>query len=208
MIGRLRDEIKDEFSGSHGFDHTERVYNLALHIAQSEKIDLEVLQAAALLHDISRKEEHEGKVECHADAGAEKAAKILAEIGFPSDKIPKVQYCIRVHRYSKGIMPETVEAKILQDADRLDALGAIGIARVFSRGGEKRIPLFAPDIKPNKEYAPDTKAASSINHFYEKLLNIKPESFHTHTGQIMAKERYEFLELFLNHFLREWECRI
>ena len=122
----LKEKIQPNFEegGSHAFDHTERVCNLALKIGKKEKADLDILKAAALLHDISRLKEDNNEIECHAEHGAEMAEKILKEMNFPEEKIKNVDHSIKVHRHSKGLSGETKEAEILQDADRLDALGA------------------------------------------------------------------------------------
>ncbi len=115
--------------------HTERVYNLAVRIADEESADVDVVKAAALLHDIARALEDEGKIDDHALEGAKKAREVLEEVDFPMERIPAVLHCIEVHRFRKGMEAGSLEAKILQDADRLDILGAVGMARVFTRGG-------------------------------------------------------------------------
>jgi len=200
----LKERIKNNFekAGSHGFDHTERVYNLAVKIGKDEEVDIDVIKAAALLHDIARQGEEDGKVKCHAEEGAKIAEEMLNKLDFPKDKIEKVTYAIKVHRYSKGIKPETKEAAVIQDADRLDALGAICIARVFSYGGKKGRPLYDTAIPPKKVYESD--ATTSINHFYEKILNIKPQTFNTRSAQEIAKERYQFVSEFVSRFIKEW----
>ena len=198
FLNILRKKVQPFFDkgGSHSFDHTERVFKLATIIAQAEGADLEVVQTAALLHDIARKKEACGEVECHAEHGAKESEKILQELGFDERKIPLVVECIAVHRHRKGLVPKTIEGKVLQDADRLDVLGAIGIARVFSYGGARNRPLYSP-LKMG--------LSSGIGHFREKVIRIKPESFHTKTAQKIAKHRYEFTEQFVKEFLDEWE---
>jgi len=195
---RLRKKIKPFFGeeGSHDFDHTERVFRLATSIAKEENADLEVVQTAALLHDVARKKEDCGEVECHAEQGAKDAEKILQETDFSQNKISLVVDCIAAHRFSKGIVPKTVEGKILRDADLLDVLGAIGIARVFSYGGARHRPLHSP-VKQGKP--------SGIAHFYEKIMKIKPEEFYTKTAKEIALHRYKFMEDFVKEFLEEWK---
>ena len=128
------------------------------------------------MHDIARIKESRGECNCHAEDGAKMAESFLKDINSPKDKISKVKYAISVNRFSKNIRAETKEAEILQDADRLDALGAICIARVFMYNGHRGLPLYEPDKKPDEEYhGQDTNA---INHFYEKILKIKPSTFH------------------------------
>ncbi len=207
FFDKLRERIKINFEkgGSHAFDHTERVYNLAVKIAKTENADLDVIKAAALLRDIARQAESNGKVKCHAEEGAKIAEGVLKEMGFAKEKINNIVYAIEVHRYSKGIKPETKEAAIIQDADRLDALGAICIARVFSYGGKNNRPLYDPKISPKKVYESD--AETSLNHFYEKILNIKPQTFNTRTAQQIAKERYDFVVRFIDRFVNEWNGR-
>ncbi len=185
----------------HGFDHTERVYNLAVRIAQEERADIEIVQAAALLHDICRKKE-ELTGQCHAEEGAKLASQILGTINFSKHKISAVIHCIKVHRYSKQLAPETIEAKILQDADRLDALGAIIIARVMMHSVLKGRPVYDPEILPDKIYT--SKGKTAINHFYEKILKLKPETFHTKLAQQIALGRYKFTQEYVDRFIAEW----
>ncbi len=198
FLEMLRKKILPFFGkgGCHSFDHTERVFRLATLIAEKEGADLEIVQTAALLHDIARKKESCGEVECHAEHGAKDAEKILLETNFDKIKILPVVYCILVHRFRKGLVPKTLEGKVLQDADRLDTLGAIGIARAFSYGGKRNRSLHSP-VKIG--------LPSGINHFREKILKINPNQFHTKTAQNIAKHRYEFTEQFVKEFLDEWE---
>jgi len=190
-------------SGSHAFDHSERVCNLSLKIAEGEDVDLDVLRAAALLHDIARRKQGKGEVVCHAEDGSEMAKTILMETKFPKDKIEKVCHAITVHRYSKGLKAESKEAEILQDADRLDALGAITIARIFDYGGRMDRIIYDPKIKPTG-YHHNKESNTSFNHFYEKILEIKPETFNTKKAQEIAKERYDYVKGYVERFLKEW----
>ena len=202
---RLRRAAEPYYRGSHHDRwHVERVHKLALRIAREvgEAVDLDVLQAAALLHDVARAMEDQGLVEDHAKEGARIARRLLAELGFPAEKIEKVAYCIEVHRYRSGMKPETIEAQILQDADRLDALGAIGIARVFARGGQVGTPLYDPSVPPKEKY--DGRSETVINHIYEKILRIK-DTLNTEPARRIAEGRHRFVEEFLNRFLKEWE---
>ena len=201
----LKEKIQHNFEegGSHAFDHTQRVYNLALKIGKKGKADLDVLKASALLHDIARSKEDNGEVECHAEHGAVMAEKLLKEMNFPEDKIKNVVCSIKAHRHSKGLTAETKEAKILQDADRLDALGAITIARMFSTGGKINRPLYKPEI-PFGEVHKGYYSDSTIHGFYAKILKITPETFNTSLAKKLAKERYIFVEKFLKQFFKEW----
>jgi len=189
--------------GHHGFDHTLRVRRLAMQIGKAEAADLQIVEAAALLHDIGRAKEDKGEIECHAAHGAAEAARILAERGFPKEKIQAVQHCIAAHRASKHMKAETIEAKILQDADRLDLLGAIGIGRYFHRAGAMDREMYNPEQSTDVEYRGQQLAA--INHLIVKGINFtKPENFNTKTAQGMAKERHGFLKEFVERFIAEW----
>ncbi|MEI7719464.1 MAG: HD domain-containing protein [archaeon] len=204
FFDKLKEKAKSysEDGGSHDFSHTERVYNLALLISKDENADLDVVKAATLLHDIAREKEHKKECECHAEEGAIMAEQILKEMNFPQDKISRVAYAIKVHRHSTNITPETIEAAILQDADRLDALGAIAIARMFASGGRAKIPLYNPEQKPTAHTYKGQK--STIEGFHKKILKITPETFKTAKAKEIAKERYQFVEDFLERFIKEW----
>ena len=181
--------------------HTKRVLALAIKIGLEEEADLEVLKAAALLHDVARSLEDEKKIEDHALEGSKIAKRILKRCNFSTEKIEDVIYCIRVHRYSKKIKPKSLEAKIIQDADRLDMIGAIGIARAFSRAGAFNNPIYDPTILPKKTYGGESLTA--INHIYEKLLTSK-NVFNTSSAKKISKKRFRFVEKFLKRFLVEW----
>ena len=205
FYNKLREKINPYYYdfGTHGMTHVNRVYNLSLKISKEEKnIDLEVIKSAALLHDVARKLETENSNICHAKKGSEIAKKILKELKFPKDKINDVCHCIEVHRYSKKLKPKTKEAKIIQDADRLDALGAIAIARIFNYENEKDRPLHIPELKPKETYTGNSETA--IIHFYEKILKIKPESFKTKKAKEIAKERYDYVKEYVDRFIKEW----
>jgi len=181
--------------------HVERVYNLAVRIAKEENADLDVVKAAVLLHDVARAMEDEGKIKDHATESAKMARNILEEVGFPKEKLDKVIYCIEVHRFKKDMKTESLEAKILQDADRLDIIGAIGLARVFTRGGWGNKPIYDPSIPPKERY--DGKSLTSVNHIYEKILKVK-DTINTNTAKEIAEERHKFVEQFLERLLKEW----
>ncbi len=189
----------------HDKSHVERVYNLAVRIAIEERADLDVVKAAVLLHDVARAMEDEGKIEDHAIESAKIAEKILKEVNFPKEKTAKVIHCIKAHRFKKGIKSESLEAKILQDADRLDIIGAIGIARVFTRGGWSNMPIYDQSIPPKKKY--DGKSLSSVNHIHEKILKVK-DTINTNKAKQIAEERHKFVEQFLDRLLKEWNGEI
>jgi uncharacterized protein len=189
----------------HDQHHVERVYNLAVHLAKEEKADLDVVRAAALLHDIARAKEDEGAIDDHAAEGARMAREILEEIDFPKQKIEGVIHCIETHRFRKGLAPGTLEAKILQDADRLDIIGAVGIARAFARGGWSNKPIHDPSIPPKEEY--DGESETTVNHIREKLLKIK-DTINTETAKRIAEERHTYVDQFLERLLKEWKAEI
>ncbi|MEM1557030.1 MAG: HD domain-containing protein [Thermoproteota archaeon] len=189
----IKKKVLSYYTSDPGHDwlHAERVYRMCMKIMEKEGGDPEVLTAAALLHDIGVSYELEKGMD-HSEKSAEIAGEILYEIGFPRDKIIRVQEAIRQHRFRNGIKATTLEAKILQDADRLDAIGAIGIARTFSHGGNRKIPI----------YSEEENVASTLKHFYDKLLKIR-DLLNTETAKGIAKERHEFMEVFLSRLLKE-----
>lgn len=202
------DEIKNKTArffrhSHHDKYHVERVYNLAVRLAQAEGADLDTVKAAALLHDIARAMEDEGSIDDHASEGAKIARKILKETDFPKNRIDDVIHCIETHRFRNNLTPKSLEAKILQDADRLDIIGAIGIARVFARGGWSNKPIHDPSVPPKAKY--DGKSESSVNHIHEKLLNIK-STMNTETARKMAQDRHKYVEQFLERLLKEWKA--
>ncbi len=182
----IRDYIKKSLSGEsgHDYEHTLRVYNLCIKLAELEGADVDVLKAASLLHDIARPLEATTGVS-HSIKGAEIARNILKKINFPETKIDKVCKVIRTHRFTEGIEAQEIEEKILNDADRLDALGAIGIARAFMFGGKNGRSL--------KE---------TIQHFNDKLLNLKDKMYTTSAYNI-SFERHKFMEQFLDRLQKE-----
>jgi uncharacterized protein len=185
--------------------HMERVYSLAVRIAEEENADLDVVRAAALLHDIARALEDEGKIDDHALEGAKMAREVLEDANFPKERIPEVLHCIEVHRFRKGMRARSLEAKILQDADRLDIIGAIGVARVFTRGGWDNIPIHDPTIPPKSKY--DGRSLTSFNHIHEKILKVK-DTLNTNTAKEIAEGRHKFVEQFLERFIKEWNAEM
>jgi uncharacterized protein len=196
--------VKYYLHSHHDFSHVERVYNLAMRIAReiSDCVDLEVLRAAVILHDVARHLEDEGKIEDHAAEGAKIAREILERVGFPREKIDRVAYCIMVHRFRKGEKPQVREAQILQDADRLDMIGAVGVARAFARGGWTNTPFWDPAKPPKQNY--DGHSETIINHFYEKILKIK-DTLNTEPAKKIAEERHRYTLEFLERFFKEWK---
>lgn len=191
-----------EEGGCHGPDHSERVHSLALHIGRLMNARLDILSAAALLHDIGRRHEtlSRGKV-CHACKGAEMAEGILKELGFSEEMRHAILHCIESHRYRNDRKPETLEARILFDADKLDSLGAIGIGRAFLFAGQvgARLHNQGVDIAATSSYSSEDTA---YREFQVKLRLVK-ERMLTPEGCRLAAERHEFMELFFKRLERE-----
>ncbi|MBV9668271.1 MAG: HD domain-containing protein [Nitrososphaeraceae archaeon] len=191
-------------SPAHDFQHMLRVYKNAEMISkQEESVDLDIVLAAALLHDLVVYPKGSSKTINSADDSAEIAKKILLEYkNYPREKIEKVADAIRTHSYSKRLVPQTLEGKILQDADRLDAIGAIGLARTFSVGGSENRSLYNPTdaFCETERQLDDTQW--TLDHIKRKLMILK-NSMHTKTAKKIAEERTEFMELFLNQLRKE-----
>lgn len=188
--------------GGHDWWHIQRVHTNAKHIAQTEECDLLTVELAALLHDIADSKFHNGDEEI----GPATAAKFLKSINVDEQVIGHVQQIIRHISFKSGFSKQafrSIELDIVQDADRLDAIGAIGIARAFSYGGFKGREIYNPEIAPNLNMSKDeykNSAAPSINHFYEKLLLLK-DKMNTPTGKKLAAARHAFMESYLNSFI-------
>ena len=192
-------------SPAHDFQHVLRVYKNAEMISKQEKgsVDLDVVLAAALLHDLVVYPKGSIKTINSADDSAEIAKKILLENkNYPREKIEKVADAIRTHSYSKKLVPRSLEGKILQDADRLDAIGAIGIARTFSVGGSENRSLYNPTDPFYKSERQLDDTQWTLDHIKKKLMILK-NSMHTKTAKKIAEERTEFMELFLNQLRSE-----
>ena len=203
-IEELKQEAKKYFThSSHGFDHVLRVYQLAIRIAEKENADMECIKAAALLHDIARTNELNGSREGHAKKGAEMAEPILKKLEYSHEQIEIITDAIKTHRYKNQLKPKSKVGEILQDADRLDLLGAIGVARIFSRAGETGSPFHDPNIKPDEVY--ESNLSTALNHFYEKVFKIESDSFHTETAKQIAKSRFLYTKQFIDRFLKEWD---
>lgn len=188
----VRKTLKGEGSG-HDWGHVDKVRKNALKIAKEEKdANLFIVELAALLHDIADHKNHGGDYEI----GPKKAREWLESLKIEPAIIDSVTDIVSTISYSKNAGPmKTLEGKIVQDADRLEALGAIGIARCFATGGKMRRVIYDPSGRDR---------AHSIQHFYDKLLKLK-DMMNTVTGQRMAEERHRFMEDFLKRFYQEWE---
>ncbi len=194
--------------GESGHDkyHIERVFNNAEKISDKEGGNKYVIRLSALLHDIADHKFHGGDF----SVGAKVSRTYLESLGVESSIVNHV--CEIVDGVSfKGLGSEkparTIEGRIVRDADRLDALGAIGIARCFTYGGYRGLPMHIPGVEPVMHQTPEEYSqcnSSQINHFYEKLLHLK-DLMTTKTGREMAEERHRFMDEFLNRFLKEWD---
>ncbi|WP_299047300.1 HD domain-containing protein [uncultured Polaribacter sp.] len=205
-IAFVKEELKNA-EGGHDWFHIERVFKNAILISREEKVDILVVSLAALLHDIADPKFYGGDEEI----GPKKASEFLHAINVNNGIIAHVINIIKnmsfknsFEKYSTPI--NSKEFQVVQDADRLDAIGAIGIARCFNYGGFKNRPLYDPSILPNlnmsKEEYKNAKAPT-INHFYEKLLLLK-DKMNTQTAKQIATERHVYMESFLNQFYEEW----
>ncbi len=205
MLELLHKEVQESFYNTdpaHDYEHILRVCRNAELIGRKEGADLEILLTAALLHDLVVYPKGSSKRSKSADESADLAQRILEEKGWPAEKIDQACYCIRLHSYSKNLIPDTLEAKILQDADRLDALGAVGIARTFSVGGLENRKFYNPAdpfCEQNRELD-DMKW--TLDHFSKKLLNLE-KTMHTKTGKKLARQRTVFMKSFLAQLRKE-----
>ncbi|GGG94036.1 phosphohydrolase [Polaribacter pacificus] len=193
--------------GGHDWFHIERVYKNALLIAKEEQVDLLIVSLGALLHDIADAKFYDGDEE----VGPAKARTFLEKQGVDSLIIDHITNIIKHISYKNsleknGVAFSSPELAVVQDADRLDAIGAVGIARCFNYGGFKNRALYDPQIKPNLTMTKEAYKKSdspTINHFYEKLLLLK-DQMNTATAKKIAEERHAFMETFLQQFYDEW----
>jgi len=212
IIKEVQSYIKKEFGGDstgHDWWHIFRVWKMAKEIAKKEGGDLFVIELGALLHDIA-----DWKFNDDEKAGSKKAKPLLEKLGVDQETVKHV--CGIIDNVSfKGANVEngikTLEGKVVQDADRLDAMGAIGLARAFAYGAKANRELYNPKIKPmlNRSLKNYKKAyfSTTINHFYEKLLLIK-DRLNTKTAKKIAQPRHKFLENYLDEFFKEWNVEI
>jgi len=192
-------EIRPMYQGAdpaHDFSHVLRVYRNAMIIGQEEGADMQVLLLAALLHDVGS-EKKDNSLKSESEGLRLRALEAFLEtIGLEEAAREKVVYAVDVHRFSKGIVPVTLEARILQDADRLDAIGAIGIARVFLTGGTLGRELYSPDDPFCRAREPDD-GKWNLDHFYKKLLKLE-YGMHTNSAKRLAAGRTTVLRRYLH----------
>ena len=194
--------FEEDFSG-HDFYHTLRVYNLSKHIAETEKCDIEIVCLAALLHDVDDYKLFGKQIESFKNAKT-----FLKNENYPENKIETICHIISQVSFKGNdtVTPDTIEGKIVQDADRLDAIGAIGIGRTFAYHGNHNLPMYIPNMKHKENMSAEEyykNMGTAINHFYEKLLKLK-DLMNTETAKNIAKHRHEYMEMFLKEFYDEW----
>jgi len=210
IVDKTKEFVENKLGGEgtgHDYWHTLRVYKTSVYIGKKENADIFVVELAALLHDIADWKFNDG----NSDIGPETSRLWLESIGVDDDIINKITTIIRTISFKGGTTSssqETVEGKVVQDADRLDAIGAIGIARAFAYGGYKERELYNPNVKPQKykdfeQYK--NNVDTTVNHFYEKLMLLK-DLMNTSSGKAMALKRHEFMENYLDKFFGEWDC--
>ena len=201
-IKEIAEKMTSDSSGSHDWYHTKRVYDLCMKIGRVEGADLDILGVAAYLHDIGRpyQDTTKGKV-CHAEKGAELANEILNNLDIPEKNRKNIIDCIRTHRFRGKNIPETIEAKVLFDADKLDSIGAVGIGRAFLFAGEVGATLHNPDIIP-EESESYSKNDTCYREYRVKLMKVKDRILTTE-GHRIALERHRFMESFFERFLKE-----
>ena len=209
IIERTIAYVRSELSGieaGHDWEHVKRVWRLAKYIAESEKVDVFVVELGALLHDIADSKFHGGS----EDVGPEKAANFLISLHVDEMVIDQVVKIIKNISYKGGNHVQefkSPELDVIQDADRLDAMGAIGIARTFNFGGYKNRPLYDPEIRPDLNMDKETykqRLSPTINHFYEKLFLLK-DRMNTAEGKRLAQDRHSFMVEFVDRFFEEWD---
>lgn len=200
------EQIEQHSYAGHDATHTIRVHSLSMKIGKREKADLLVVEAAALLHDIGRSHEEQDPKIDHAEVSAKMAEKLLRECRFPEERIPQVLYAIRVHRFSQHKTPDTLEAKVLQDADRIDISGAVGVAMAFAYGGAKNMELYDYDDPLAKNRSLDDNKYV-LDHFQKKLLRLG-ETIHTTTASQIIRRRQRYLASFVSRFIKEIDTAI
>lgn len=207
MIAAVRSTAAAFFSGargSHDWDHTRRVYRLCDRIGPAEQADIEVVRIAALLHDIGRERQDtsNGRI-CHAREGARLARPIVAELPLTERQKQNILHCISAHRFRGRQAPETLEARVLFDADKLDAIGAVGVARAFLFAGEVGARLHNPDVRI-EETQPYSADDTGYREYRVKLCKIRDRML-TVAGRQLADARHRFMENYFQRFLQEYD---
>lgn len=203
-IKKLAKKMFDGAPGSHDWEHTLRVSRLCERIGAAEGVDMDVLLVAAYLHDIGRSHQDasNGAV-CHAEIGAQMAKPIVTELPLTEKQKENIVHCIRSHRFRGNHAPKTAEAKVLFDADKIDAIGAVGVARAYLFAGEVGARLHNPDINA-EEAEPYSKDDTGFREYKVKLCKIRDRIL-TDEGRRLANGRHDFMERFFKRFINEYE---
>ncbi|MGY5143766.1 MAG: HD domain-containing protein [Candidatus Nitrosopumilus sp. bin_32a] len=203
ILDSIKNEVKAIMDNdtAHDFEHILRVYKNAEKICEKEKMDKKLILSAVLLHDIVSYPKSDKRSKLSSIQSAKKSEQILKKYDFSKDEITIISDAIRDHSFSQNKTPRTLEGKILQDADRLDALGAIGIARVFATGGSLKRPFYNNVDPFCKIRTPDDKTWT-LDHFFQKLLKLE-SLMNTKSGEVEAKKRTKVLQEFLNQLKQE-----
>ncbi len=203
VLDSLKNEIKLKISNdsAHDFDHIMRVYKNAQKICNNEKVNSKLVLCAVLLHDIISYPKSDKRSKLSSIKSADASKKILQKYNFTEDEIQIISEAIRDHSFSQKKTPKTIEGKILQDADRLDAIGAIGIARVFAVAGSENRSFYSPEDPFCKKRSPDDQKWT-LDHFYKKLLLLE-SLMNTKSGKSEAKRRTIVLKNFLSELKKE-----
>ena len=203
VINSIKNEVKEIIDNdpAHDFEHIMRVYKNAQKISKQEKVNEKLVLCAVLLHDIVSYPKSDKRSKNSSVESAKKSKSILKKYNFSKEEIEIVSDAIRDHSFSKNKTPTTLVGKVLQDADRLDALGAIGIARVFATGGSLKRPFYNLDDPFCKTRTPDDKTWT-LDHFYQKLLKLET-LMNTKSGKAEAKKRIKVLKEFLKQLKQE-----
>ncbi|QSX00802.1 HD domain-containing protein [Haloterrigena alkaliphila] len=204
MLEAVRTRARTYFEAAppaHDWHHVQRVETLAETLLdrhpETDEIDDQVVTLAVLLHDIGREKEDRGEIDDHSAWGAEEAGRILEDLGADPATIEAVRHCVRAHRYSNAVEPESLEAKLVSDADNLDALGAVGIARTFAHGAALGEAIHDPAVPPADD---ETSAgATQYNHLHKKILDL-PERMYTDVGRELAADRAAFVREYVAQF--------
>ena len=202
-IDSIKNEVEKlmDADSAHDFEHIMRVYKNAKKICKTEKANQKLVLCAALLHDIVSYPKSDKRSKNSALESAKKAEKILKKYSFSDDEIHVISEAIKEHSFSQNKTPKTIEGKILQDSDRLDAIGAIGLARVFATGGSLKRPFYNLDDPFCKNRTPDDKVWT-LDHFYKKLLKLE-SLMNTKSGKLEAKRRTIILKDYLKQLKQE-----
>ena len=199
----VRNTFRNDFSG-HDYFHTLRVYKMATRIAEQENANLMIVQLGALLHDVD-----DIKLSPETHKNQDRAVLFLRGHDIPEETVKAICDMIREISFkgTDSVVPKTIEGKCVQDADRLDAIGAIGIARAFAYGGSHHRIIHDPEIKPTVNMNADQyqgHLSTTINHFYEKLFQLK-DLMNTDTAKRIAKQREAYMRTYISEFLDEWD---